>query len=71
MVWRIEIDGRACTASGMCAALAPGRFALEGSHAEVLPGPVEADDVLLDAADSCPASAITVLEAGVPIAPRG
>jgi ferredoxin len=64
--WHIEVDGHVCVGSGMCVALAPDRFALEGPAASVVPGAADppADEVLLDVADSCPASAITVTDGG-------
>ncbi|WP_030908410.1 ferredoxin [Streptomyces sp. NRRL F-5126] len=64
--WHIEVDGDVCVGSGMCAALAPERFVLEGAAASVAPGAADpdADEVLLDVADSCPASAITVTDGG-------
>jgi ferredoxin len=72
--WRIEVDGNVCVGSGMCVALAPDRFALEGPAASVVPGAedTKADEVLLDVADSCPASAITVTDgtSGEVLGPR-
>ena len=69
--WRLSITGD-CIGSGMCVALAPGHFALgdDGkSHpsAEV----TGSNDVLLDAAGSCPMEAIVIrnAETGEQIAP--
>ncbi|MGQ4515648.1 4Fe-4S domain-containing protein [Streptomyces sp. DW26H14] len=64
--WHIEIDQHVCVGSGMCTALAPDRFALDGPTARVVPGAAgtRPDEVLLDVADSCPASAITVTDGG-------
>jgi ferredoxin len=70
MTWHIEVDAQTCIGSGMCAALAPQWFALEGDHARALVSAVEPDEILLDAADSCPAMAITVTDGGVEIGPR-
>ena len=54
----------------MCAALAPDWFSLDGAHATAASGDVEENEVLLDAADSCPEMAITVTEGGVVVGPR-
>jgi ferredoxin len=61
MSYTVEIDERACAAHGECTEIAPEVFAL-GDVAEVVgQGP---DDVLLEAAQACPAMAIRLLEAG-------
>lgn len=70
MTWKIDVDPGRCIASGMCAALAPERFVLDGDHAVAITADAEPDDVLLDAADSCPATAITITGGGVEIGPR-
>ncbi|MEW2547194.1 ferredoxin [Streptomyces sp. NPDC047002] len=72
--WHIEVDDHVCIGSGMCAALAPERFALEGPTATVAPdaGDAPEDEALLDVADSCPSSAITVTDgaSGEVVGPR-
>jgi ferredoxin len=60
MTWRIEIDRTACVGSGMCTAIAPGRFVLVGDRAQAVDTAVEPDDAVLDAAESCPMEAIVV-----------
>jgi ferredoxin len=70
MTWRIEVDAGTCIGSGMCAALAPRWFTLDGAHATAVAGDVEPDEILLDAADSCPVGAITITEGGVEVGPR-
>jgi ferredoxin len=70
MSWQVEVDARTCIGSGMCAALAPDRFKLDGEHATALTKDVEPDETLLDVADSCPAMAITVTDGGNEIGPR-
>ena len=70
MTWKIEVDPSRCIASGMCVALAPERFSLDGDHAVAITADAEPDDVLLDAADSCPATAITITDNGTEIGPR-
>lgn len=73
LAWQVEVDGRRCMASGMCAAMAPELFALDGEHArpvhdEIDPG--ETGETALDAADSCPAGAITIRDGEKVIGPR-
>jgi ferredoxin len=70
MTWKVDVDAGACIASGMCAGMAPKWFVLNGPHATVVAGEVNPDEILLDAADSCPATAITVTDGGVEIGPR-
>jgi ferredoxin len=64
------VDAGACIGCGMCAALAPEWFTLDGAHSTAASGDVEENDILLDAADSCPEMAITVTEGGVVVGPR-
>jgi ferredoxin len=72
--WHLDVDPDLCIGSGMCVALLPGRFALPGNAAELLPGAADSppDALLLDAADSCPVLAITVTEraTGAVLGPR-
>ena len=70
MTWKVDVDPGRCIASGMCAALAPERFVLAGDHAVAITADAEPDDVLLDAADSCPTTAITITDGGAEIGPR-
>ncbi len=56
--------------SGMCAALAPDLFRLEGAHAEPVRARMAADERALDAADSCPALAIVVRDGPRTVGPR-
>lgn len=58
--WRIEVDQEACIGSGMCAALAPDLFVLEGTRAEAVLPETDPEERVLDAADSCPVLAIRV-----------
>ncbi|MEU5690473.1 ferredoxin [Actinosynnema sp. NPDC020468] len=58
--WTIEVDRRICTGSGRCAAGAPGLFRLEQGHGTPVRNAVEASDLVLDTAESCPAEAIVV-----------
>ncbi|MEU5694397.1 ferredoxin [Actinosynnema sp. NPDC020468] len=70
MTWHVSVDGHTCIGSGMCAALLPELFALRGATATALRDEVAPDEEVLDAADSCPASAILVTEEGREIGPR-
>lgn len=70
MTWNVEVDGGMCIGSGMCASLVPEVFELEGATAKVLADEVKPDEIVLDAADSCPAMAIEVKEMGEVIGPR-
>lgn len=57
--WKLDVSS-ACIGSGMCAAIAPDSFDLSSGRARAVADTVEHDQVYLDAAESCPASAITV-----------
>ncbi|MGW1894071.1 ferredoxin [Streptomyces sp. NPDC002004] len=70
MTWNVEVDPDVCIGSGVCVALASDRFTLDGAHARPVTGGVEPDEALLDAADTCPAMAISVSERGAVIGPR-
>jgi ferredoxin len=62
--WKVSVDKNACIGSAMCVALAPGRFVLDERQRS---GPVEAeidpDEVVRDAAASCPSEAISLVDA--------
>lgn len=51
-------------ASGLCVGIAPDHFTLEGVSAVANSPEVEPDDDVLEAAESCPAMAISVTENG-------
>ncbi|MFD8379214.1 ferredoxin [Streptomyces sp. NPDC059679] len=70
MTWKAEIDGGRCIASGMCAGIAPDLFALDEEHARPLADEVPEEERVLDAADSCPAAAITVRDGATTVGPR-
>ena len=70
MTWHLEVDGHQCIASGMCAGLAPDFFRLGDDHSEPVKPDIEPDEIVLDAADMCPAMAITVRANGEVIGPR-
>ncbi|MFE3170217.1 ferredoxin [Amycolatopsis sp. NPDC059090] len=70
MSWTVEVDGGACIGSGMCASLMPEVFELDGATARAVAGNVGPDETVLDAADSCPAMAITVRDGAEVVGPR-
>jgi ferredoxin len=63
--WRLAVDKSTCIGSGVCVAVAPGRFALDE---RLRSGPVQAeiepDEAVRDAAASCPSEAISLVDAG-------
>jgi ferredoxin len=71
MTWKVAVDPHQCMASGMCAGIAPDLFALDGGeHSQPVKPDIEPDERALDAADVCPAMAITVHDGGTEIGPR-
>ncbi len=68
--WRVTVDRGACLGSGICAALAPGLFTLDGERSRPLRATTQPEEAVLDAADSCPAAAITVTEGREVVGPR-
>ncbi len=61
MSYSAEIDESACAAHGDCVDIAPDVFALDDVASVIAAGP---DALLLEAAESCPSSAIRILDAG-------
>jgi ferredoxin len=69
--WRISVDRDACLGSGLCAGSAPRYFRLDDGRSRPVTEVIEPDDVVLDAAELCPAEAITVTDAdGTVLAPE-
>ena len=60
MTLKALIDETACSGHGDCVAVAPGVFALEDTAVVIGEG---SDELILAAAESCPALAITVIDA--------
>ncbi|HEX6518953.1 MAG TPA: ferredoxin [Streptosporangiaceae bacterium] len=62
--WKISVDKNVCIGSAMCVAIAPDRFVLDERQRS---GPAEAEidpeEVVRDAAASCPAEAIHLVDA--------
>jgi ferredoxin len=61
--WKLAVQAETCVASGMCAAMAPKHFILDGPHSRPLLDETDPDDDVIDAAESCPVEAITVRDA--------
>lgn len=62
--WKVSLDQGSCISSGICQALAPGRFEVRaGTPARVVSEEVDREDALLDAAESCPVEAIGLVDA--------
>jgi cytochrome P450/ferredoxin len=59
---RVSVDHTTCVGSGMCAALAPRAFRLNGDGQSEVIGPISRD-VALSAAEGCPVGAILVADA--------
>jgi ferredoxin len=59
-LYRIELDGSLCVGYGSCAQLAPEIFVLADEIATTRAGTSD-DPAVLEAADLCPMSAITVV----------
>ncbi len=60
MTCRALVDNNSCSGHGDCVDVAPSLFRLDGDIAEVLAdGP---PDLLVEAAEACPAAAISVEE---------
>ncbi|MCZ7373556.1 ferredoxin [Micromonospora sp. WMMC250] len=61
--WRIGVDPRRCIGTSICAGTAPEHFRLVDGLSAPLTDVVAPDEVVIDAADSCPVEAITVRDA--------
>jgi ferredoxin len=61
MTYLVEIDEDACAAHGDCVELAPAVFELDDVAQVIGTGP---DELLLAAAESCPSTAIRIIEQG-------
>jgi ferredoxin len=60
-MWRLEVED-ACIGSGVCASTAPRHFRLDDHRSHPLASPVEPDEAILGAAESCPVEAILVTD---------
>ncbi|GAA1198931.1 hypothetical protein GCM10009654_64460 [Streptomyces hebeiensis] len=70
MSWRLAVDAQRCMGSGICAGVAPDHFVLDDDTSRPVAGSTAPDELVLDAADSCPAMAIAVFDGAREIGPR-
>jgi ferredoxin len=69
--WQVQVDREACIGTGMCASSASAYFRLEGGKSTAAQDFIEPDELVVDAAESCPMEAILVRDGdGVVIAPE-
>lgn len=70
--WTVTVDREACIGTGVCAGAAPRQIKIDNGRAAALAPETAPDDAVIDAADMCPMSAITVRDAasGVLLAPE-
>ena len=61
MTYIVEIDEDACAAHGDCVEVAPAVFELDDVAQAIGTGP---DELLLAAAESCPSTAIRIIDPG-------
>jgi ferredoxin len=61
-MFKIVIDRSLCSGFGACAELAPEIFEIDGGGIASLRVGTSEDPAVLDAADSCPMAAISVVE---------
>ncbi|MEG3626457.1 ferredoxin [Streptomyces poriticola] len=70
--WRVETDRTVCIGSAQCVHHAPDGFRLDSGRQSRPVGPeTDADERVLEAAESCPVEAITItlLGSGEPVFP--
>lgn len=60
--WKVTVDGRRCQSSGVCASLAPKRFAFTSRGARPVEEEIPEDVDVLEAAEVCPLQAITIVD---------
>jgi len=62
--WTVEVDGAKCVANGMCVAAAPEHFVVVDGIARPTAAEVAPSPEVLEAAELCPRSAITIRDSG-------
>ena len=63
--WKISVDKNVCICSAMCVTIAPGRFVLdEQQRSDLVEAEIDPDELVRDAAASCPSEAISLVDAG-------
>ncbi|MFG2723418.1 ferredoxin [Streptomyces sp. NPDC048416] len=70
--WTIAVDRTACIGASVCANYAPDHFELRAGKSYPRMATTDPDEAALDAAETCPVSAITVhdTETGALLAPE-
>lgn len=61
--WKLSVDQIACSSSGICESIAEDRFCLDTGVSQPVAEEIDPDDAVLEAAESCPAGAISVRNA--------
>jgi ferredoxin len=56
--WKVSVNRTACLGSGLCSGTAPEYFRLDGGRSRPVHDTIDPDDIVLDAAEACPAEAI-------------
>jgi ferredoxin len=59
-MYRVTIDRSLCNGYGVCEALAPDVFELDGDGLAILRTGVSEDEAVREACDNCPMGAITI-----------
>jgi ferredoxin len=69
--WKVTLDQDRCVSSGLCAAMAGQWFEITAQGTRTLHDELDHNDDVIDAAESCPVSAISVVNAadGTAVAP--
>jgi ferredoxin len=63
---RVVVDRSKCTGEGICVGIAPAVFELDDEGIAVVVDPEGAEhETIIEAAESCPSAAITVVEPSV------
>lgn len=60
--WQISVDQHVCVSSGNCVGIAPGWFELTRDGARPTAERIDEDEDVVDAAETCPMGAITVID---------
>jgi ferredoxin len=58
--WTVTVNRDVCQGTGMCAGTAPKHFRLDDGRSRPIHEVISPDDVVLDAAETCPTEAIAV-----------
>ncbi len=61
--WRVTVNRETCVGSGVCVGTAPRHFRLDDDRSRPIKEVTEPDDLLLEAAESCPTESIMVRDA--------